>query len=174
MAKPNPTGKEVFFEENEIIVSKTDTSGKIIYANDVFYKVSGYEQHEVIGMPHSFVRHPSMPRSVFKLLWESIQSGNEIFAYVVNLAKNGDHYWVFAHVTPTFNVRGDIIGFHSNRRSPERDGVEKFEALYKMLCAEEQKYTDKKKAIEASSKILQAMLREQNTSYEELVFQGAY
>jgi hypothetical protein len=65
------------------------------------------------------VRHPRMPRCVFKLLWETIQSGQDIFAYVCNLARNGDHYWVYAHVTPTFDEKGSIIGYHSNRRAPD-------------------------------------------------------
>ena len=59
-----------------------------------------------------------MPRCVFKLLWNTIDQGEEIFAYVVNLAGSGDHYWVFAHVTPSFDSEGNIIGYHSNRRPP--------------------------------------------------------
>ena len=172
--RPQPSGKEVFFGDNEIIVSKTDCSGKITYANDIFYKVSGYEEHEVIGMPHSLVRHPAMPRAVFKLLWDTIESGKEIFAYVVNQAKNGDHYWVFAHVTPTFNAQGEIVGYHSNRRSPERKNIPQFETIYQELLKEEQKYSDKRKAVEASTKILIGLLQEHKTTYEELVFQGAY
>ncbi len=68
----------------------------------MFLTIAGYTEREVLGQPHSMIRHPDMPRGVFALLWETIASGSEIFAYVVNLAKNGDHYWVFAHVTPTF------------------------------------------------------------------------
>jgi PAS domain S-box-containing protein len=115
--RPTPTGRERTFDDEEIIVSKTDLSGRITYANDVFLRISGYTEAEVIGQPHSLIRHPDMPRSVFNLLWKTIGAGQEIFAYVVNMAKNGDHYWVLAHVTPTFGPAGDIIGFHSNRRT---------------------------------------------------------
>src|SRR5208282_4348758 len=115
MTHPQPTGIERFFEEEEIIVSKTDLKGLITYANRVFVQISGYSEEELLGQPHSIIRHPSMPGSVFRLLWETIASGQEIFAYVNNMSKNGDHYWVFAHVTPTFGAAGEIVGYHSNR-----------------------------------------------------------
>ena len=101
---------ELSFNENEIIVSKTDLKGRITYGNEVFIKLSGYEERELLGKPHNIVRHPQMPKCIFKLLWERIQSGEEIFAYVVNQAKNGDHYWVFANVTTSFDNNGKIIG----------------------------------------------------------------
>lgn len=77
-----PTGKERFFNENELIVSKTDTGGRITYANDVFLRVAGLTENDALGAPHSLIRHPDMPRAVFKLLWDTIASGQEIFAYV--------------------------------------------------------------------------------------------
>ncbi|MDV7339064.1 PAS domain-containing protein [Terasakiella sp. A23] len=112
--------EEVFFGENELIVSKTDLKGRITYANDVFVDVSGYSLDEIMGKPHNLIRHDFMPRTVFQLLWETIQSKNEIFAYVVNKTKSGGYYWVLAHVTPSLNEQGEIIGYHSNRRVPER------------------------------------------------------
>ena len=100
MARPTaaPTGRERMFGEDEIIVSKTDLQGKITYANSVFLRVVGYAEEDVLGQPHSMIRHPGMPRAVFKLLWETIAGGREIFAYVKNMARDGDHYSVFAHV----------------------------------------------------------------------------
>ena len=94
MARPTikPTGVERFFDDDDIIVSKTDLKGKITYANRVFSQVSGYTEPELIGQPHNLIRHPDMPRCVFKLLWDTVQDGREIFAYVVNLCKGGDHY----------------------------------------------------------------------------------
>ena len=104
MERPRPTGREISFGEDEIIVSKTDTRGVITYSNTVFQRVSGYTEEELQGKPHSIIRHPDMPRCVFRLLWDTVQSGHELFAYVLNLAKNGDGYWVFAHITPSFWV----------------------------------------------------------------------
>src|ERR1700761_62065 len=95
-----PTGKERLWGAEDIIVSKTNLKGIITYANLTFLQVAGYSEEEVLGKPHSIIRHPDMPRCVFKLLWDSISAGGEIFAYVLNLASNGDHYWVLAHVTP--------------------------------------------------------------------------
>ena len=113
-----PTGVENLLGEEELIVSKTDLKGRITYANDVFIRMAKYSYAELMGAPHSAIRHPDMPRCVFKLLWDTLQSRQEIFAYVVNLAKDGSHYWVFAHVTPSYAKDGRIIGFHSNRRVP--------------------------------------------------------
>ena len=77
-------GEELCFDENQFIVSKTDLKGKITYANDLFIKISGYSEEELIGTPHNILRHPDMPRAVFKLLWDKVQKGDEIFAYVKN------------------------------------------------------------------------------------------
>src|SRR5579871_2355063 len=107
-----PTNHEVTFGDDEIIVSKTDIKGHIQYANEVFLRISGYSENEVLGEPHNVIRHPDMPRCIFKLLWDTISSGHEIFAYVKNLCKDGSYYWVLAHVTPTFNNYGEIIGYH--------------------------------------------------------------
>ena len=75
-----PSGRESPFGEDEIIVSKTDLKGRITYANDVFLRVSAYSLNEVVGAPHSIIRHPEMPRCVFKLFWDTIAAGKEIFA----------------------------------------------------------------------------------------------
>lgn len=139
MQRPQPTQREVFFGDEEIIVSKTNLRGQITYANEVFVRISGYKHTELIGAPHSLIRHPEMPRCVFKLLWDTIAAGHEIFAYVVNLAKDGDHYWVLAHVTPTFDAAGSIVGYHSNRRCPDPRAVSAIIPLYAELQDIEQR-----------------------------------
>lgn len=164
------TGVERFFDSSEIIVSKTDTAGKITYANDVFLDIAGFTEDEVLGKPHSIVRHPDMPRCVFKLLWDTIQTGNELFAYVVNRAKNGDHYWVFAHVTPIFGPDGAITGYHSSRRVPKREAVDLVRGLYADLCKVEQSHSDRKAGLQASTDMLAGILKDKNISYEEFVF----
>jgi len=107
----NLTGIERGFFENDLIVSKTNLQGKIVYANKMFLDIADYGEEEVLEQPHSLIRHPEMPRCIFKLLWDTIQDGREIFAYVVNRAKNGDHYWVLAHVTPSYGSDGSIVGY---------------------------------------------------------------
>lgn len=164
-----PTGRERTFEREEIIVSKTDRQGIITYANDVFLRVAGYSEQEILGAPHSIVRHPDMPRVVFAVLWETIEAGGEIFAYVKNMAINGDHYWVLAHVTPTWEDQR-IVGYHSMRRWPEPRYVAKFEALYADLLAVERRQSGKQAEIAASRAVLTDTLKSLGKSWNEFMF----
>jgi PAS domain S-box-containing protein len=163
------TGNERTFPEDEIIVSKTDKTGRLTYVNDVFLNVSGFAERELIGQPHSIVRHPQTPRCLFKLMWDRIDAGKEIFVYVNNRAKCGDHYWVFAHVTPNFNSSGQIIGYHSNRRVPKRSALTALQPLYERLLHEEARHTDKQQGIQASMQILTDALAKEGKRYEEFV-----
>lgn len=164
------TGVERFFDDNEIIVSKTDLKGRLTYCNDVFLRIAGYTEAECLGQPHSMIRHPEMPRSVFALLWETIQDGRELFAYVKNRCKNGDHYWVIAHVTPSRSGNGDIVGYHSNRRVPDRTILEeRIMPLYAELLAEEKKHTNRKEGMQAATRSINAMLSEKRMEYDEFV-----
>ena len=165
-----PTGVERTFHEDEIIVSKTDTTGKIMYANDVFLRVSGYEEHDVLGAPHSIIRHPDMPRAVFKLLWDTLAEGREIFAYINNLARTGDHYWVLAHVTPSRDRSGRVVGYHSNRRVPERRCVQLAEDLYRGLRETERRHPDRREGLIASTALLQSTLSASGKKYEEWIW----
>lgn len=165
-----PTGVERTFGEDEIIVSKTDRRGVITYANDVFLRISAYQEADVVGQPHNIIRHPDMPRCVFKLLWDTLAERREIFAYVLNLAADGAHYWVLAHVTPSFDAAGQVIGYHSNRRSAHRSAVAEVNDLYARLRAEEQRHARPADAIEASWRLLHDVLAERGQSYEEFVW----
>lgn len=164
------TGVERFFADDEIIVSKIDLKGRITYCNRIFMKIAGYTEQECLGQPHSIIRHPDMPRSVFKLLWDTIQIGEEIFAYVINRCKNGDYYWVYAHVTPSFDKDGQISGYHSNRRVPDKAIVDEAIApLYKQLVEEEQRHANRKDGMAASGQMIEAMLAEQSVAYNEFI-----
>ena len=170
MAKIQPNGREAYFGEEEIIVSKTDLKGIITYANDVFVRVSGYTERELLGKPHNIIRHPEMPMCVFQLLWDTLKVRKEIFAYVVNMAKDGSAYWVFAHVTPSYDMQGNHIGYHSNRRAPYPDALPPVKALYKQLCEIERRHANKKEAIAASTEALMNLLKQSGKSYGEFVF----
>jgi PAS domain S-box-containing protein len=165
-----PTGMERRFEEDEIIVSKTDLKGRITYANQVFLRVAGYSEKEVLGQPHNLIRHPDMPRCVFKLLWDTLEAKREIFAYVLSMAKTGDHYWVFAHVTPTYDARRNVVGYHSNRRLPQSASVAAITPVYRMLLEEEKKYHSKQEGMQASGALLAKVLQEKGLGYDEFVF----
>lgn len=164
------TGREVFFDEGDVIVSKTDAKGVITYANQTFFTISGFAEEELLGAPHSILRHPAMPRAVFKFLWDTIASGEEIFAYVLNRTKNGDHYWVFAHVTASYDSAGKIIGYHSNRRVPKRSAVAAVEPVYKALCDVERQFSDPKQALENGMKTLVDFVNNTGMSYAEFIF----
>lgn len=170
MVDRSTTGKEIFFDENEIIVSKTNLKGHLTYCNELFLKLAGYTEQESLGQPHSLIRHPDMPRSVFKLLWDTIQNGEEIFAYVLNRAKNGDHYWVLAHVTVSKDETGNVIGYHSNRRVPKRDILDNtIRPLYRELCAIEKQHDDRKAGLEASIQKLKETISGTGMEYGEFV-----
>ncbi len=165
-----PTNKEVLVNEHDFIVSKTDPSGKITYANRLFMQISGYREEELLGKQHNIVRHPDMPRAVFHLLWGAISQGGECFAYVKNLCKNGDHYWVLANVTPDYDSRDKIIGYFSVRRRPSREAVEYFSGLYREMLSAELR-AGPKDAIAASTEVLNKAINDQGfDSYETFIF----
>ncbi len=172
MSRPTvtPTGREAHFGLEEIIVSKTDLQGRITYANDVFLRIAGFTEDEVMGQPHNIIRHPDMPHSVFKLLWDTLEAGEEIFAYVINMAKNGDHYWVFAHVTPSFDAAGKITGYHSNRRCPDPEQIEKVKPIYAKLREIEAAAPRFKDGMSDAIAFLQDTLTSQGMSYDRFVF----
>lgn len=162
--KVKPALKERQFKEGEMIVSKTDLKGKILYGNRIFIELSGYTEKELLGKPHNIVRHPDMPKVVFKFLWDFIQQGKEIVAYVKNLSKDGSYYWVKAYVTPSFNGQGEIVGYHSIRVKPTEAAKQTMSALYQELLE-----IEKKEGIQKSQERLESILAQKGVSYEEFV-----
>lgn len=156
------------FGPDEIIVTKTDPRGVITYANDVFLRTSALTEPEAIGQPHNVIRHPDMPRAVFKLLWDTLGERQEMFAYVLNLAADGAHYWVFAHVTPSFDDHGRLVGYHSSRRRPERAPVDAVRRVYDRVRAAEGSRGSTPAAVEAGCAALQEALGGQ--TYDEFVW----
>lgn len=159
------SGDEITFAESLFIVSKTDTKGNITYGNETFIEISGYTEEELIGAPHNILRHPDMPRAVFKLLWDRVQAGQEIFAYVKNRAKDGKYYWVHAYVTPVFEAGSKkIVGYHSVRRSPSRSGLKVIEPIYRQMLQAE-----KSGGMDASLKLLNATLDSLKVTYDKFI-----
>ncbi len=164
----SPTSVERVMREDDFIVSMTDLKGRITYGNRIFIEFSGYTETELLGAQHNIIRHPDMPRAVFKLLWDKIQNKEECFAYVKNMAKDGSFYWVFTNVTPTFDQAGNITGYFSVRRKPKLSGVQTASALYAAMLEAEKK-AGPANAIAASTRILVDILNEKGLSYDELV-----
>ncbi len=163
-----PTAVERVMREDDFIVSMTDLKGRITYGNRIFIEFSGYSEAELLGSQHNIVRHPDMPRAVFKLLWDKISNKEECFAYVKNMSKDGGFYWVFTNVTPTFDPSGNITGYFSVRRKPKLSGIEAVTPLYAAMLDAENK-AGAANAIEASTRILLDVLNEKGMSYDELV-----
>ncbi|MCF6346187.1 MAG: methyl-accepting chemotaxis protein [Thiomicrorhabdus sp.] len=128
------TGREQEVPEGVTIVSQTDLHGTIVSVNETFVRISGYSREELIGQPHSLLRHPDVPKAAFKDLWETIQSGKPWTQLVKNRCKSGDHYWVEANVTPVLK-NGEVVGYLSVRRRITDEQKQAAEAAYKAINA---------------------------------------
>ncbi|MCZ4306530.1 PAS domain-containing protein [Zoogloeaceae bacterium G21618-S1] len=164
-----PTQVERVMRDDDFIVSKTSPKGIITYCNPIFVEFSGYTEEELLGVQHNIIRHPDMPRAAFKLVWDAIAAGKEMFAYVKNLSKDGGFYWVLAHITPDVDISGRITGYTSVRRCPARPAIDIVSAVYaQMLQAEKQ--AGARDAIAAGTQVLMEVMKAKDMSYEELVF----
>ncbi len=164
MSSPMPSPHERIMDKDDFIISKTDTKGKITYCNEIFMDMAVMTEAELLGKPHSIVRHPDMPKIIFKLLWSYVSSKKEIFAYVKNLSKDGSYYWVFANVTPSLDLNNNIIGYYSVRIKPSQSALEVIQPLYKKL-----RDLESSGGIEASESYLNNLLKEKGVNYDEFV-----
>lgn len=162
MTKPSPTNREINIQTNDFLVSKTDSTGRINYANPAFIKVTGFSEKELLGKPHSFIRHKEMPKIIFKLLWEKISQKREIFAYIKNMSKDGSFYWVYANVTASLDVRNNIIGYYSVRRKANPKALEVIRPLYDKLLS-----LESSGGVDASYNYLTELLNDKGVSYDE-------
>jgi len=158
------TSTEKKLDDNDFIVSKTDKKGKIIYCNEIFTKISGYEAADLIGANHNLIRHPDMPKIAFKVAWDLIQQNKEFFGFVKNLSKDGGYYWVFAYITADVDSSGNIISYTSIRRKPPQSAIDAIVPVYKLLVDAE-----KSDGMKASEKLLIDFLAEKKLSYDELM-----
>ena len=156
-----PTDVEHPVTSVDIIVSKGDEKGDITYANPIFFKLAGYTQAELLEKPHSLIRHPDMPKIIFKYLWDNLKAGNDVKAFVKNLRKDGGFYWVFAHVRVATNPDGSFRNYVSTRKAMSSSARAVIEPLYKELLAAEQSG-----GMEASLPVLEAFLKENGASLD--------
>jgi len=138
-----PLDIEVRVDSKREILSETDTTGKIVYLNDYFVELSGYREEELVGASHNIVRHPHMPKTVFKLLWDAQKQGKEYKAIVKNRRKDGKYYWVYSEYKPLFDKQKKIRGFRSNRYPVPRKVLGEVESLYAKLLDIEQTKSEK-------------------------------
>jgi len=154
MKRPEPKNEEIILKNNVYIESDTDLKGIITYVNDYFAEISGYSKEELIGQPHSIVRHPDMPKVLFKILWERIQKGQNFIAAVKNLAKDGRYYWVFTDFDVLKDASGNPTGYRASRKKISRHVTDVLDPIYKKLVE-----VEKESGIEASEKYLTDFLK---------------
>jgi PAS domain S-box-containing protein len=138
-----PLDIEVKVDSKREILSETDRAGKIVYINDYFVELSGYREEELVGAPHNVVRHPDMPKTVFKLLWDSLNQGKGYTAIIKNRRKDGKYYWVYSEYKPLFDKEKHLRGFRSNRFPVPKKVLGEVESLYAKLIDFEQTKSEK-------------------------------
>jgi len=165
MKRPNPIDNEIKLDTKRYIVSKTDPQGIIEYGNDYFVKVSGYKESELIGKPHSIIRHPDMPKIAFKLMWDRISKGNNFIAVVKNLAKDGSYYWVVTDFEPKVDpITNEILLHTAFRKAAPQKAIDIMAPIYEKLIE-----IEKEGGMEASEKFLRGFLEEKNTTYDDFI-----
>ncbi len=162
--KPEPKNEEIVISPKKTIVSRTDAKGIIKFANDYFMDIAGYNEKELYGQPHNVIRHPDMPKIIFKLLWDELKKGNDMRAIIKNLAKDGRYYWVITNFHTLRDDDGNIIGYYARRKAVPQHVKEEIEKLYKTL-----RELEEHGGMEASEKYLNEWLSKHNTTFQDYV-----
>lgn len=136
MSNVTPVNDEYLFDGSSII-SQTDSSGVITFANRKFCEVSGYSADELVGQPHNIIRHPDMPKSVFQKMWDTISTGHTWNGLVKNIRKDGLYYWVDVEILPIRNQSNEVTGYIASRKAASRKNIEENETSYKKMLASE-------------------------------------
>jgi PAS domain S-box-containing protein len=167
MSHPTPINHEIKLNSKRYIVSKTDPKGIIEYGNDYFVEISGYSEAELIGKPHNIVRHPDMPKIVYKMMWDRINQGKNIMAVVKNMAKDGSFYWVITEFEPKIDpITNEIISHTAFRKAAPQNAVDALTPVYAKLLQ-----IEKEGGMEASEKYFRGFLEEKGLTYDELINQ---
>ena len=167
MASIIANNSELFFEENDLIISKTCLKGNIRYANRAFMAISGFSEQELRGKPHNIIRHPDMPKGVFRLMWKTLQQGEEFFGFVKNLCIDGSFYWVFANITQDVDSNGTVQGYYSVRRKPLPKVIHNvIEPLYQRMLDVEAQYQGPE-ALERSVQLISHWLEQEGVDYNQ-------
>lgn len=162
--RPTPIDEEIIIPDEEVLVSVTDPKGIITDANDVFVKVSGYAKEELVGASHNVIRHPDMPKVMFKIVWDHIKDRENVMAVVKNLAKDGRYYWVVTDFITRVDADRKVINYTAYRRPVDDKVKAAVIPLYKALCAIEDLA-----GMDASEKFLGDYFENLGMTYDELV-----
>ena len=163
--RPTPIDREVQWDKSKVLISETDVAGTITKVNDVFCNVSHYTESELIGQPHNLIRHPDMPRLVFKLLWDNLKIGNNFVGVIKNLAKTGEYYWVVTDFEMRRDGMGNITHYIGRRKAVPQGAIDNYLApFYESLLKME-----KIGGVELSSRFFKNYLSKQGKVYIDFV-----
>jgi len=162
--RPKPIDKEIIIPDDQVLISVTDPKGFIIEANEIFSEISGYSQDELIGSSHNIIRHPDMPKIMFKIVWNHIKDKENVMAVVKNLAKDGKYYWVVTDFVTRVDADRNIIDYTAYRRPVHNKVKQAVIPLYKALCAIEDLA-----GMDAAENFLTNYFEERNTNYDDMI-----
>ena len=163
--KPTPINQEVVWDKTKTIISTTDKFGNITDVNQTFVDVCGYTANELIGKPHNIIRHPDMPKIIFKITWDNILAGRNFHAIIKNLSKSGKYYWVITDFEVGHNIMNEVVSITARRRAiPDYVVTDHIEPLYQTLLKLE-KIGD----MPLSNRYFKGFLEKQGKSYIEYI-----
>lgn len=163
--RPTPIDREVQWDKTKTLISETDVKGTITNVNDVFCGVAHYSPSELIGQPHNLIRHPDMPKLIFKLLWDNLKVGNNFVGVIKNLAKTGEYYWVVTDFEMRRDAMGNITHYIGRRKSVPEAAINNYLApFYESLLKME-----KIGGVELSSRFFKNYLTKQGKDYIDFV-----
>lgn len=164
-----PNNKRRELNANDFIVSKTDSSGRITYANRIFMDIAGLSENELLGTQHNIIRHPDMPRGVFRFMWNTLKSGDEFFGFVKNLCADGGFYWVFANITPDYDRDGKLQGYYSVRRQPPQSALDVLIPVYQEMLSIEKNCSAGEAPDKSLAYLMDVVRQSDEKSYNSLI-----
>ena len=162
--RPQVIDEQVVVPKDDVLISVTDPKGIITDANDIFVKISGYSKEELVGANHNLIRHPDMPRVMFKVVWDHIKDRENIMAVVKNLRKDGKYYWVITDFVTQVDEDRNIVSYTAYRRAAKDCVLKTIEPMYKALKAIEDFA-----GMEAAEHFLMDFLERRRESYDDFV-----
>ena len=163
--RPTPVNEEVIWDKRSTLMSRTNKHGHIMASNEAFQEVSGYSEAELYDQPHSLIRHPDMPKVVFKILWENLKGRQNFHAIIKNLSKSGKYYWVITNFEIIRNEKDEITAFVSYRKALPKSLInEHIAPLYERLLK-----IEKANGMEVSERYFKGFLEDRKTTYDKFI-----
>lgn len=163
--RPTPVDEEVIWDKRSTLMSRTNKHGHIMASNEAFQEVSGYTEAELYNQPHSLIRHPDMPKVVFKILWENLKGRQNFHAIIKNLSKSGKYYWVITNFEIIRNEKDEITAFVSYRKALPKSLINQHIApLYERLLK-----IEKANGMEVSERYFKGFLEDRKTTYDKFI-----